>query len=98
MFCLPKANLIIASRRPRYFLNESVKSGDSQVLVEPKLSRQGRYSGGRSTYYYSGPARNIFFTTFSRQFRILNCNLSDSLKNLPTLFQKWFEYFHQQGV
>jgi hypothetical protein len=22
-------------------------------------------------------------------------NLSDSLKNLPTLFQKWFEYFHQ---
>jgi hypothetical protein len=61
MFCLPKANLIIASRRPRYFLNESVKSGDSQVLVEPKLSRQGRYSGGRSTYYYSGPLE-IFFS------------------------------------
>jgi hypothetical protein len=33
MFCLPKANLIIASRRPRYFLNESVKSGDSQVMT-----------------------------------------------------------------
>jgi hypothetical protein len=31
----------------------------------------------------------------SRQFGILNCNLSDSLKNLPTLFQKWFEYFYR---
>jgi hypothetical protein len=29
-------------------------------------------------------ARNIFSQLF-RQFRILNCNLSDSLKNLPTL-------------
>jgi hypothetical protein len=37
----------------------------------------------------------VFFSQLFRQFRILNCNLSDSLKNLPTLFQKWFEYFHQ---
>jgi hypothetical protein len=37
MFCLPKANLIIASRRSRYFLMKvtKVKSGDGQVLVEP---------------------------------------------------------------
>jgi hypothetical protein len=94
MFCLPKANLIIASRRPRYFLNESVKSGDSQVLVEPT----GTLFWRPLDVLLFRPARNIFFTTFSRQFRILNCNLSDSLKNLPTLFQKWFEYFHQQGV
>jgi hypothetical protein len=39
------------------------KSGDGKVLVE--LSRQGRYSGGRSTYYYSGALEIIFFTTFS---------------------------------
>jgi hypothetical protein len=38
-----------------------VKSGDDEVLVEPT----GRFSGGRSTYYYSGALENIFFTTFS---------------------------------
>jgi hypothetical protein len=32
------------------------KSGDRQVLV----SRQWRYSGGRSTYYYFGALKNIF--------------------------------------
>jgi hypothetical protein len=37
-------------------------------------------------------AHKIFFSQLFRQFGILNCNLSDSLKNLPTLFQKWFEY------
>jgi hypothetical protein len=58
------------------------------------LSRQWRYSGGRSTYYYFG-ALKIFFSQLFRQFGILNCNLSDRLKNLPTLFQKWFEYFHR---
>jgi hypothetical protein len=36
-----------------------------------------------------------YFSQLFRQFRILNCKLSDNLKNLPTLFQKWFEYFHQ---
>jgi hypothetical protein len=70
-------------------------------MVRCWLSRQERYSGGRSTYYYSGAQENIFSQLF-RQFRMLNCNLSHSLKNLPTLFQKWFEYFHQkkseQGV
>jgi hypothetical protein len=29
------------------------------------LSRQWRYSGGRSTYYYFAALKNIFFTTFS---------------------------------
>jgi hypothetical protein len=29
------------------------------------LSRQWRYSGGRSTYYYFGALKNIFFTAFS---------------------------------
>jgi hypothetical protein len=41
-------------------------------------------------------ALNIKITNFSQLFRrfgILNCNLSDSLKNLPTLFQKWFGLF-----
>jgi hypothetical protein len=42
-----------------------VKSGDVQVLIEMWLSRQGRYSGGRSTHYYSGALENIFFPTFS---------------------------------
>jgi hypothetical protein len=58
------------------------------------LSRQWSCSGGRSTYYYFG-ALKIFFSQLFRQFGILNCNLSDSLKNLPTLFQKWFEYSHR---
>jgi hypothetical protein len=66
------------------------KSGDRQVLVEPTMA----LPGGRSTYYYFG-ALKIFFSQLFRQFGILNCNLSDSLKNLPTLFQKWFEYFHR---
>jgi hypothetical protein len=63
-------------------------------IVRCWLSRQWRYSGGRSTYYYFG-AQKVFFSQLFRQFRILNCNLSDSLKNLPTLFQKWFEYFYR---
>jgi hypothetical protein len=42
-----------------------VKSGNGQVLFELWLSRQGRYSGGRLTYYYYGALENIFFTTFS---------------------------------
>jgi hypothetical protein len=33
-------------------------------MVRYWLSRQERYSGGRSTYYYSGALENIFFTTF----------------------------------
>jgi hypothetical protein len=41
-------------------------------------------------------ARNIFSQLF-REFGMLNCGLSDSLGNLPTLFQKWFEYFRQSG-
>jgi hypothetical protein len=40
-----------------------VKIGDGQVAGW--LSRQGRYSGDRSTYYHSGALENIFFTTFS---------------------------------
>jgi hypothetical protein len=63
-------------------------------IVRCWLSRQWRYSGGRSTYYYFG-ALKIFFSQLFRRFGILNCNLSDSLKNLPTLFQKWFEYFNE---
>jgi hypothetical protein len=63
-------------------------------IVRCWLSRQWRYSGGRSTYYYFG-ALKIFFSQLFRQFGILNCNVSDSLKHLPTLFQKWFEYFHR---
>jgi hypothetical protein len=39
MFCLPKANLIIASRRSPYLFFKmkvtKVKSVDGQVLVEP---------------------------------------------------------------
>jgi hypothetical protein len=34
-------------------------------IVRCWLSRQWRYSGGRSTYYYFGALGNIFFTTFS---------------------------------
>jgi hypothetical protein len=34
-------------------------------IVRCWLSRQWRYSGGRSTYYYFGALKNIFFTTFS---------------------------------
>jgi hypothetical protein len=63
-------------------------------IVRCWLSRQWRYSGGRSTYYYFGALKNIFSQLF-RRFGILNCNLSDSLKNLPTLFQKWFGYFYR---
>jgi hypothetical protein len=37
----------------------------------------------------------MLFSQPFRQFRILNCNLFDSLKNLPNLFQKSFEYFHR---
>jgi hypothetical protein len=48
-----------------------VKSGDGQVLVElTQLTRQGRYSGGRSTYYYSGALEIIFSTTFSTVYDI----------------------------
>jgi hypothetical protein len=65
MFCHPKANLIIASRRSRYFLNESDKSQKWRWSGAGWLSRQGRYSGDRSSYYRSGALENIFFTTFS---------------------------------
>jgi hypothetical protein len=34
-------------------------------IVRCWLSRQWRFSGGRSTYYYFGGLKNIFFTTFS---------------------------------
>jgi hypothetical protein len=34
-------------------------------IVRCWLSRQWRYSGGRSTYYYFGALKTIFFTTFS---------------------------------
>jgi hypothetical protein len=63
-------------------------------IVRCWLSRQWRYSGGRSTYYYFG-ALKIFFSQPPRQFGTLNCNPSDSLKNLPTPFQKWFEHSHR---
>jgi hypothetical protein len=63
-------------------------------IVRCWLIRQWRYSGGRSTYYYFGALKNNFSQLF-RRFGILNCNLSDSLKNLPTLFQKWFGYFYR---
>jgi hypothetical protein len=66
------------------------KSGDRQVLVEPT----GTLFWRPLDVLLFRRARNIFSQLF-RQFRILNCNLSDGLKNLPTLFQKWFEYFHQ---
>jgi hypothetical protein len=55
------------------------KSGDRQVLVEPTMALLWR------------PLDVLLF----RQFGILNCNLSDSFKNLPTLFQKWFEFFYR---
>jgi hypothetical protein len=53
-----------------------VKSGDGQVLVEPKpgLSRQGRYSGGRSTYYYSGALENIFFLILKYKVTLFKIN------------------------
>jgi hypothetical protein len=40
-------------------------------IVRCWLSRQWRYSGGRSTYYYFG-ALKIFFSQLFRQFGILN--------------------------
>jgi hypothetical protein len=64
------------------------KIGDRQVLVEPTMALLWR------PYYYFG-ALKIFFSQLFRRFGILNCNLSDSLKNLPTLFQKWFGYFYR---
>jgi hypothetical protein len=36
-----------------------------------------------------------FEERYTQKVVVLNCNLSNSLKNLPTLFQKWFEYFHR---
>jgi hypothetical protein len=59
-----------------------VKSEDGQVLVEPTrmLFWRARFK--------------VFFSQLFRQFSLLNCNPADSL-NLPNLFQKWFEYFHQ---
>jgi hypothetical protein len=66
------------------------KSGDRQVLVEPTMALLWR---PLAVLLFRRP-ENIFSQLF-RQFGILNCNLSDSLKNLPTLFQKWFEYFHR---
>jgi hypothetical protein len=93
MFCLPKANLIIASRRSRYFLNESDKSQKWRWSGAGSADRNAILATARRTII---PARKkIFFSQLFRQFRMLNYNLSDSLKNLPTLFQKWFEYFHQ---
>jgi hypothetical protein len=69
-----------------------VKSGDSQVLAGG-ADRDAILATARRTII---PARyKIFFSQLFRQFRILNCYLSDSLKNLQTLFQKWFEYFDQ---
>jgi hypothetical protein len=68
------------------------------------LSRQGRYSGlllfrAARKYFDRDLTRathmKITISQLFQEFRMLNCNLSDSLKNLPTLFRKWFEYFHQ---
>jgi hypothetical protein len=66
------------------------KSGDRQVQLEPTMALLW---WPLDILLFRRP-KNIFSQLF-RQFGILNCNLSDSLKNLPTLFQKWFEYFHR---
>jgi hypothetical protein len=68
----------------------------SQVLVELRFSVEptGTLFWRPLEVVLFRRARNIF-SQFFRQFRILNRNLSDSLKNLPTLFKKWFVYFHQ---
>jgi hypothetical protein len=74
--------------RLRNSIPKASKIGDRQVLVEPTMALLWR------PYYYFG-ALKIFFSQLFPRFGILNCNLSDSLKNLPTLFQKWFEYFYR---
>jgi hypothetical protein len=61
-----------------YFLNESDKS---QLTFQPAKNDSGKKT-----------LTKIFFSQLFHHFRILNCNLSNRLKNLPTLFQKWFEY------
>jgi hypothetical protein len=66
------------------------KSEDRQVLVEPTMALIWR---PLDVLLFRSP-KKIFLQLF-RQFGILNCNLSDSLKNLPTLFQKWCEYFYR---
>jgi hypothetical protein len=65
------------------------KSGDRQVLIEPTMALLWR---PLDVLLFR---RSKFFSQLFRQFGILNRNLSDSLKNLPTLFQKWFEYFYR---
>jgi hypothetical protein len=66
------------------------KSGDRQVLVEPTMALLWR----PLDVLLFRRSKKYFFQNFFDSLGILNCNLSDSLKNLPTLFQKWFEYFY----
>jgi hypothetical protein len=77
-----------------YFLNKSDKSQKWRSSSAGRPDRDVILAAAPRTIYYSG-ALEICFSQLFRQFSILNCNLSDSLKNLPSLFQKWFEYFHQ---
>jgi hypothetical protein len=73
------------------------KSGDRQVLVEPTQvlvePTMALLWRPLDVLLFRHP-KNIFFITFSTVWDI-ELYLSDSLKNLPTLFQKWFEYFHR---
>jgi hypothetical protein len=69
------------------------KIGDRQVLVGPTMALLWR---PLDVLLFRRP-KNIFSQLF-RRFGILNCNLSDSLKNLPTLFQKWFGYFYRNKI
>jgi hypothetical protein len=57
-----------------------VKIGDGQVSGAGSADKDAVLAGARRTII---PARyKIFFSQLFRQFRTLNCNLSDSLKNL----------------
>jgi hypothetical protein len=55
------------------------KSGNRQVLVEPTMALLWR---SLDVLLFRRPEN--FFSQLFRQFGILNCNLSDSSKNLPT--------------
>jgi hypothetical protein len=60
------------------------KIGDRQVLVEPTMALLWR---PLDVLLFRRP-KKYFFTTFSTVWDI-------NLKNLPTLFQKWFGYFYR---
>jgi hypothetical protein len=73
--------------------NNSTSSGrQSSAIVGSTLSSTSTW---RSPILDAFGALKIFFSQLFWQFGILNCNLSDNLKDLPTFFQKWFEYFHR---